>query len=77
MVNILMSTKTTLVVLAIMAALALTTVSTFVDSALAKPSGVPPSPPGGSAGECASTVQGQGAETCAPEPPFGRGPPSR
>ena len=69
-----MSFKTTLMVVALVAALAIATAGTLADSTLAaRPLGVPPStPPGEGTGNCASAAQGQAADDC-PKPGF-RGP---
>ena len=69
-----MSFKTTLMVVALEAALAIATAGTLADSALAaRPLGVPPStPPGEGTGSCASGAQSQAAADCS-KPGF-RGP---
>jgi hypothetical protein len=63
-----MSTKTTLIVVALMAALSIAAISTFVDTASAR--GPPPGTPGPGTGPavstCASGEAGPGAATCAP-----------
>jgi hypothetical protein len=59
-----MSTKTTLIVVALMAALSIAAVSTFVDTALAaKPSGTPGPLTGAEVSGCAKTTHGPG---CSP-----------
>lgn len=71
MIIMAMSTKTTLMVVALMAALAVTVVSTIADSASARP--VLPVPPGKATADCAQDEAGQGARDCPkPEHPGGR-----
>jgi hypothetical protein len=71
-----MSTKTTLMVVALMAALAVTIVSTIADSASARVFPPRPVPPGETTATCAQAEAGEGAADCPTPPPRGRGPPS-
>jgi hypothetical protein len=66
---VLMSIQTTLIVVALMAALSIAAISTFADTALAagKPSGVPGPGTGTATSSCASTPRGPAAAGCAPD----------
>ena len=71
---VLMSIQTTLIVVALMAALSIAAISTFADTALAagKPAGVPPG--GQGTGTCAGNARGPGAAECVTPPTPSRGP---
>ncbi len=69
-----MSTKTTLMVVALMAALAVTIVSTIADSASARPVTVRPITPGAETATCAQAAGDEDAADCPTPEPRGRGP---